>query len=209
MHRTDTRGRAPCLTFGRNPRVGLDIDGVLRNIEPALDRVIKRRWPNAVEVKPTSWNFQDRYSGIDKSINGYIFGLCHKEVFQDSLPYDGAIEFANKLNKMVIKEKGKLVIVTKQSRPAQVSTLRWLADYKINVNELHMIKSHGSKVDAECDLLIDDYITNLTAQEEAYGGAICMARIWNTDWERARFETYDEILLEVEIQLKLFTSQLK
>jgi len=203
LQRNNFRGRPLCIIRGRGPRIGLDIDGVIRDIDTPIEKILFERFPQAKMVDPKAWEFNRKVSNLPKNfdVQKWLFVDKAEEVFFKARPYPGAFLFTLSLLELSKKYGGKLVYVTKQGTRSGQETLKWLAKYEFHIEELHLIKYGKSKTEAECDILIDDNLTNLKEQEELYGGAICLAQVWNEDWKQPRYTKFDEILKAVSAKL--------
>ena len=196
--RRNNISRWPLCTLERRsgPRVGLDLDGVLRDIDRQIHRTITTMYPKAKLKYPEKWGLVKKYINVPENIDDIVFLKHHKEVFEDAKFYIGAEKFVYDLFKLVKEYDAQLVLVTKQHEVARHSTYRWIADNKIPADILYVVRMENSKIDARVDILIDDSIGNLEEQNSLLGGAICKARPWNIEYVGNRYEGYGEILDE-------------
>lgn len=185
------------------PRVGIDIDGVLRDIDEPIRKYLKRNYPEAELIDDTQWGFSQKYSNVPDDIEHEVFYDNSDEIFLDAQPYPQAREFFLDIDRLAKRYGGRAVLVTKQNDNSAMSTYRWLANTNIPADAVYIVRSPESKTIAECDILIDDSLKNLNEQEKAYGGAICVAHPWNESWGGTRFTHYDQIVDEVYKQLEL------
>jgi len=133
--------------------VGVDIDGVLRNIDTTLMTIFKREHPGSVKSDIISgWDFPnvDLPHSVKMDI---LFKQCPEEIFADSLPYDGVIEEFLELKKWVEDNGGKVACVTHQKPDIIYHSLSWLGKHKFNFEEIHVTRN---KHNAPIDYLIDD-----------------------------------------------------
>lgn len=188
-------------------RIGLDIDGVLRDIEHTVASKVKELYPMAKHITNDKWNLHERYEGVPKNLSEILFKYHAEDIFYNAPPYEGALEFVEELQKI---ENTKIVIVTKQGRISGLQTLRWLARYKVTVGEIHLVRPSESKVLANCNLLIDDSTKNLEEQQTAKRDTLCVARPWNKTWEGERFKNYKDLVTQCSFSLySHFHSQLQ
>ncbi len=201
-----------CVADGRGPWVGCDIDGVLRDLDQKCKEVIKRDFPKAKEKETHlgSWDIHDRYENIPVGIEDYLFYDKAEEVFTEAVPYDGAVEFIEKLHEMVHKHNGKAFYVTQQNHRGANATLRWLADNKFPIEGLVVVPFRdnkpygqpGGKLSARCDIIIDDNTNHLRQHTKERGqGAIGRAQAWNSDWAGTRLNNFNDILERVDFYL--------
>jgi 5'(3')-deoxyribonucleotidase len=180
------------------PRIGIDVDGVLRDIDQPLLEVMKKYFPQFKLINPGAWQIAEKFSDLPENFSKILFTKYAKQIFLDGLVYPGAHKFYDNVLKLAEKYNGDVAIVTKQNVKSSLYTLKWLARHKFHVESLFIIYEPQSKTKAECDILVDDNLENLTEQEALYGGAICVKHPWNSGWPKKRLNDYDEILKIIE-----------
>lgn len=204
MHGDNVSRWPLCVVTGRGPRIGVDIDGVIRDLHNKLVDVLLEKWPNAILVNKEAWRFVERYSGVPNEVEEYLFVEKAETLFMGAPVFVGAQKFILDLRDAVRPYDGRVLYVTKQGVASGNATIKWLAKHKFPLRELQLIPTRESKASAECDILIDDNLTNLRDQETAYGGAICVKQDWNNSWKNTRFETFEEIVEETKKTLKKY-----
>ena len=178
--------------------VGLDIDGVIRNFVKAVRTKYKEVYPDHDVPVVTEWNISKIYP-IGEEIYDFCFKKHTKEIFYDAEPYEGSKRFVNELS-----AKHEVVIITSQTTPdCKVFTMRWLADHGFldMIKHVAMCGNGGGvfrKHMVKVDVLIDDRVKNLHLSEENGIHGIGPRRTWNDGrWDRL-YDSYDEILYEVD-----------
>jgi len=167
-------------------RVGLDLDGVIRDFIGKLNKCYDRDFPgeSRSEVVRT-WGLEDSYS-IGKAIYQYAFHDNAKEIYSEAEPYPLSIHFANWLN-----DNYELHIITSQpNRFCFKGTSLWLLKHLPNIRNIHFT---SLKYTVNVDLLIDDYHKNLEEFREHGGISVCIDRPWNQQWDGDRGATYEDI----------------
>jgi 5'(3')-deoxyribonucleotidase len=175
-------------------RIGLDIDGILRDFNSEVDSYIENYLNYLVKI-PGTEHFYDllkRYDGItDKELFTIFNDKSADNVMISASPYSGAISFYNKLKNL---PEVRIVIVTKQGKISGYKTLEWLGRYRIDTPEVHIIRYGESKLRANVDLLIDDDPHNLQEFIDHGIPAVGMQRPWNKHYDVVPiFETYNDL----------------
>lgn len=167
-------------------RIAIDVDGVLRNI---MKKVIHRyniKYTQSVhEHHIKNWHFAEHFPLHEGDIYHDAFYINAQDTFEESPPYDGAIEFMKKL-----AVKHDVWIVTNQYHNNEIHTLKWLYNHKI---PYHSIVFTSDKHIVNCDVLIDDSIGNLENFINSGKRAICMGRPWNINYAGNRATSFDEL----------------
>lgn len=175
------------------PKIGIDVDGVLRDIASQIVCVFEREYANlATQYLPISkwpdWNnFKDYFPS---EVNFYEFIRNNfNEIWLGAPQYDSASYVYNTLN-----DYYDLHIVTAQpTTKAAKSTIAWLKNNKFNVEEskIHILTD---KRLAPVDILVDDAVHNLENVESANIIPICMTRPWNVQWKGNRIFHIKDLL---------------
>jgi 5'(3')-deoxyribonucleotidase len=167
-------------------RVGIDIDGVLRDHLSQMFRVYLEEFKVGPAMKIPE---QEVYSLSDTFSLGYEWWGKEraKEIFMDAIPYQGALKFMDDLS----QDGHAIVIVTKQSNDQlKKFALGWLLKYNIKFNDFLILQN---KANSGVDILLDDSVDNLT-MFSAKGKAVCMDRLYNQEWTGLRVKTYNEFI---------------
>lgn len=176
--------------------VGVDVDGVLRDLIGGLTRTYSEHYPDH-EIKPvTAWGLE-QFFPIGEKIYDFLWRDWDSayECYRNSKAYPGAIEFAQKLFYM---DDVEVAIVTSQPTSiAKKMTWRWL--YKNGFigwsSSVIMLSGELKKSEIRLDVLIDDCGVNL---KRCYHNditiPICFDQPWNQDWAGVRAHDYDEAI---------------
>lgn len=134
-------------------KIGIDVDGVLRNIDVPIMDIFKKLYPEAVKSEVISgYDFPN----IDlplRTKRECIFDVCPKDVFLNSLPYNEAVEDFPIIVEWAKKNKIKLVCTSHQKPHLIKLTYQWLAKWNFVFEELHFDKE---KQCLPIDFLVDD-----------------------------------------------------
>lgn len=138
-------------------RIGVDIDGVLRDWDGALLNMVKTYYPDRLlSEKSTSWGLNH----IDLPIEylRYLFAVKHVyEVYYHAKPYDDAILGFSMLKTFADVCGHKLICVSHQWDDTIPPTLGWLGLHGIEFEEIHFTEE---KHEVNIDYLIDDSPSN-------------------------------------------------
>lgn len=130
----------------------LDTDGVIRNFNGKLQEVYKAYHPE-YEIVPIT-NYKLEYFYPKKEIYNFIYKEHVKEIFEDALPFEGAIEFVK-----FLKKNYYLILCSSQpNREAILSTVNWYNKHKIPFDDI-LFTENKSKYKAT--FLIDDSPTQI------------------------------------------------
>jgi len=140
-------------------RIGVDVDGVLRNITPTLMRLFKEHHPDAVKSDLIDgWDFPNVDLPLQTKMD-FMFKRFPKEVFLYSKPFKDTQDEFKKLQKWADDNDGFLVCVTTQEDHLIGLTYMWLATHNILFKEIHI---SGNKHEKPIDYLIDDSPSNFS-----------------------------------------------
>jgi len=171
-------------------KVGLDIDGVLRNFASSLVDTYKTRYPEHDVTPIYQWSNYDisGYFPIGKDIQQFMRDHC-LEIFLLGKPYQNAQRAFKHL-----KETNKVVIVSYQiSKLAEEVTSSWLRLYGLIPDEI--IFTDKKEEVKGIDLLVDDCTDNLRKIRAKENGVVPVAftRPWNKDWNGKRVKDWDDL----------------
>ena len=160
-------------------RIGVDVDGVLRDFVGELLIQYSRDFPDHEVQAITEWDLHNFFP-IGKAVYTYAFDTRAKEIFEGADPYPGAYSAM-----IALKERGhEIVYVTTQPRGKEIHTLNWLLKHGFPYSGLVIT---AIKDIANCDVYIDDGPHNIKALREAGKLAVCFNQPWN------RFVTGDRV----------------
>lgn len=184
--------------------VGIDVDGVLRDLVAGLTETYLRVYPQDIElIRPTTeWDLSKQFP-IGEAIWNFMWKEYPWEVmFENAAPYDGALQFIVELAQM----KVHTVLVTYQpSYESRRATWHWLEHYGFTdfAHSVVLLGEAGlGKGRLGVDILLDDGQHNLDDCEYTPTLPVCMDRPWNQDWLGHRVYSYRDFLKLVERHLR-------
>lgn len=134
-------------------RIGIDVDGVIRNMSDKTVQVFKKNFPELVECDLVyAYDFSNIKIPTKEKFD-MIFNRFYKEIFYSSIPYPNAIEGVNVLKNWAKHNNAKIVCVTAQEQHLINLTYLWLGKYDVTFDELHIAKD---KSNLALDYIIDD-----------------------------------------------------
>ncbi len=134
-------------------RIGIDVDGVLRDFPRAVVTRFKKAAPNMVTSDVvTGWRFPNIALSW-KTKAGLIFGKWAEEIYGGAEPMLGACEEFHRLKKWAKRNGHELVCVTNNTRRLGVYTREWLDKHGFTFDEYHF---RGDKENVAIDYLVDD-----------------------------------------------------
>ncbi len=165
-------------------RIGIDCDGVLRDLIPCITDSIKKTHPQHADkiLEPNSWNWEDWLPfWSEERTEQYVFEENYLDFFgPECPPIDSAVEDWNKLRAWAIENGHELILVSAQRRHCKEPTTEWLNKWGFKGwDEMHYTKDKWS---IDVDVLIDDSPEKLTdfKEKSVVGGIpICMKQSWN------------------------------
>jgi uncharacterized HAD superfamily protein len=141
--------------------IGIDIDGVLANSEPAYRRTINRLFHLKLKQEDiTFYKYEDAAGLTDTQMHLFWTTFYREGSWLKIKPIKGARKFLDKLK----NAQHRIVIVT--SRPQEYikkETYQWLREHRMPYTELIFLANHDSKHQAawvcghKFDYFIEDY----------------------------------------------------
>ena len=167
-------------------RIGIDCDGVLRDLIPAITESIKETHPQHADkiLKPTSWDWEQWLPfWTDDEAEQYIFEENYLDFFGvECPPIKEAVEDWNKLRAWAIENGHQLCLVSAQRPHCIEPTEHWLQRWGfVGFDEIHFTKN---KYLVDVDVLIDDSpekLLDFNDKSISGGRAICMKQSWNQE----------------------------
>ena len=167
-------------------RIGIDCDGVLRDLIPAIVDGIKTTHPQHADkiLTPTSWDWEQWLPfWSDDETEKYIFEDNYLDFFgPECPPIKSAVEDWNKLRAWAIENGHELILVSAQREHCKEPTEAWLQRWGF-VGFDEIIFTHKKHL-ADVDVLIDDSPSKLfrfKKQSVNDGSPICVKQTWNTE----------------------------
>ena len=119
-------------------RIGIDVDGVLRDFVTAFKGVVGQEYPNAqIPEMISTWKFEDEITGLSREEIREIYkDKFSKQCFQDALPFSEVVPTFWMIEKWAEREGHELIIVTSQIPQNRHYTLTWLGKYNLNPNQV-------------------------------------------------------------------------
>ena len=137
-------------------KIGIDIDGVLRDVSFSINKVFKTYYPEYITNDPQyNYDFPHIRMPLKEKLN-IIFNEYPEDVFLKAKPYLGAVSQFNFLKKWGNSNNIKLVCVTNQETHLISLSYLWLGKYNFAFEELHITKNKSS---IGLDYLIDDDVS--------------------------------------------------
>jgi len=173
-------------------RIGIDCDGVLRDLITCITDTVKVTHPQHADkiLEPTSWDW-DQWLPFwtNDETEKYVFEDNYLDFFgSECPPIKSAVEDWNKLRAWAIKNRHKLILVSAQRPHCIEPTEDWLQRWGfVGWDEIHFEKN---KYLVDVDMLIDDSPEKLKDfREKSINGGIpvCMKQTWNTECHSSYF----------------------
>jgi len=167
-------------------RIGVDVDGVLRDFIPHLINNIKENHPEYADkiLIPTSWDWEQwlPFWSEDES-EKYIFEDNFLDFFgPECPPIKSSFEDWPKLRAWAVENNHKLILVSAQRKHCIEPTEAWLQRWGfVGFDEIHFT---NKKHLVDVDVLIDDSPAKLfTFRKKSVnnGSPICFKQTWNLE----------------------------
>ena len=132
-------------------RIGIDIDGVLRDLYTQLVDVYLREYPDEWCRPVSEWgnyDISDVFSIGDEIYNFWFRSSCTKEIYQSAKPFPGY----GIIHDMATKNEIEII----SNQPNDLTTyftLNWLQGLNLPYNGLHFTKD---KFLIDCDIYVED-----------------------------------------------------
>ena len=171
-------------------RIGIDCDGVLRDLIPAIQSSVKETHPHyAKQMKePTDWGWESWLPfWTEDETEKYVFEDNYLDFFGvECPPIKSAVEDWAILRAWAIKNNHKLILVSAQRPHCIEPTEDWLQRWGfVGFDEIHFTK-HKWSIDV--DVLIDDSpekLDDFNKQSVVGGKSICMKQSWNKECQNS------------------------
>ena len=167
-------------------KIGVDVDGVIRDFSQDLFRVIKRDYPewlihtdsdSFVSIEE-NWDLDKSFHATDDEIKQLYRIDAGEEILANGTPYQDNVDY---LRKEIKKQEHDFVCVTSQHPTCSHHTLTWLGKHELNFETVYFRRGE-KKWMVECDYLIDDSPTNWRSWKNGRGSDrnfILMNQQWN------------------------------
>ena len=170
-------------------RIGIDCDGVLRDMIPCLIDTIKETHPQHADkiLTPKAWGWEDWLPfWTDEETEKYVFEDNYIDLFGiDVPPIMSSVEDWPKLKQWAKENGHQLILVSAQREHCKELTDAWLDKYGFDFKEKHYTHDKWS---IDVDVLIDDSPEKLKIFKDrsvAYGQPICYKQTWNEECRKS------------------------
>ena len=170
-------------------RIGIDCDGVLRDLIGNIQLAIKKYYPELADqlLPVTSWDWEDWIPfWTEEETEKFVFEDHTEEIFYTADAYDEAIEDFPKLRKWADENGHELVLVSAQRDDCIDITNMWLNNYRFKFDE--KIYTHKKHL-VDIDVLVDDSPSKLgrfKKQSINKGVPIVFRQTWNTKSQKSK-----------------------
>ena len=173
-------------------RIGVDIDGVLRDFVGSLRFQYRIDYPEANIKKVTEWGIE-KFFPMGNWIYDYMYKWRPKEIFELADEYDNAVWMMRELR----CAGHDIWILTTQPQGTEKYTLNWLEAKCIEYDHLVFTEK---KLLVDCNIYLDDSPNQLASLGAAGKWVVAFDRPWNQKWGGLRVKTHSEFLILVEME---------
>ena len=166
--------------------IGVDVDGVLRNLIDSLNVYWEKKNEEALRFETVDgWNIERYYQG-GKDVRKFLFDSTWTEaIYKEALPYSDNCDDLDK-----IPEEHRVHIITANWGKLFEYTKEWLDNHSIGYD---LLISSNSKTECEFDILIDDKPTTIEDCWRVGKCGILMDRPWNKQYRLPRINRINEL----------------
>ena len=162
-------------------KIGLDVDGVLRNLMDEINKVFRRPYPEHITDEPAyTYDFPHIRMPLKDKFD-IIFNKYPKDIFLKAKPYQNTISQFKLLKKWAAQNNMILACATSQEPHLIPFTFSWLGKYNLVFDEVYITKDKGN---IGLDYLIDDapynyenWLKNGNPEQNFF----LMSREWNQE----------------------------
>lgn len=177
-------------------KIGIDVDGVLRNIAGKIIELYNSEYNANIQYNEIKDYKMEDIVGMntDEFMMKYFFELGH-EVFEKSNVIGNPTE-----SLINLKNNGHDIhIITHQFKGLEAYTIRWLINNEIPYDSITFSED---KSIVNVDLFVDDKVENLQ-RVQFFGNAIslCFDQPWNKNFNGKRISNLDEIFPFIECEM--------
>ena len=166
-------------------RIGIDCDGVLRDLITCITDTVKETHPQHTDkiLTAESWDWEQWLPfWTDDETEKYVFEDNYIDFFGPLCPaIQSSVDDWIKLKRWAEDNSHELVLVSAQREHCEDLTDEWLDEHGFDFFERHYTK-HKWSVDV--DVLIDDSpekLDDFNEKSVSGGRPICMKQTWNTE----------------------------
>ena len=121
-------------------KIGIDVDGVLRNFQTALLSRIRKSYPHYIETEfdeIPSWKMEDCFNATKEQLQQIYWHDYCDEIMGNGPSIKENVDFLR--DKLNSKRDYSIVCVTSQKPHARHFTLKWLGNQQLNFDEVYLI----------------------------------------------------------------------
>ena len=168
-------------------KIGIDVDGVLRDFCQGLEGVVKKHYPQYLPEDYTginNWKLSDNFIAEKSDLQKIYWEDYSKEIMGESPAFEENVrQMKNLISHYHELDNSDVsfVCVTSQKTHARYHTLSWLGNHGLNFDTIYFRKGY-EKPDVQVDYLVDDSPNNYNYWIEKRGmsdGFILMDRPYN------------------------------
>ena len=183
-------------------KIGIDVDGVLRDFSGDLETIIKKEFPQYIpgdidSFKLDNWKLDECLTCTKKEVQEIYWYSHANEIMANGTPIYGAIKKMYDLFDWAEENGHSLVCITSQKPHARHYTLSWLGKYGLNFDTVYFRKGF-EKPDVQVDYLVDDSPNNFKYWREKRGmenGFILVDALYNQHIKsNYRIKGLDEVI---------------
>ena len=165
-------------------RIGIDVDGVIRDFSSDLHRVIKEHYPeyimNEVDTpkEMTDWDLENSFNAPKEEIQRIYREEFAHNILSNGTPIKENVDY---LRERIKEDEYTFVCVTSQHPICCHHTLYWLGKHELGFSSV-VFKKGRRKWQVEVDYLIDDSPNNheaWVAGRQMKDGFLLLDRPWN------------------------------
>lgn len=187
----------------KNPRIAVDLDGVVYDWEGTVRYLIAKHWDISLPVS-TSWD------SIEQSVSPVVW----RWLWTDGIDL-GLFRYGHHLKGSVdglreLAQIGTLEVVTHRPRSALQDTLRFIANLPDVFSGVHFLTEQQPKSSVGCDVYLDDAAHVIKQVTSAGAMAVIFSQPWNQDLPVAiarRAKNWDAVPNAVERQSRIVTRE--
>ena len=137
-------------------RIGIDIDGVLRDFGKSFMKVMKKHYPETMlQDKITDWQFEKHFTLSKKELQEIYWDTYCDAVFLEAPPIYGAIQQMQNLFEWASEKDYTVVCISSQRPTGRHNSLHWLGKHGLGFSEVHFVMGRY-KWKKDVDWLVDD-----------------------------------------------------
>ena len=172
-------------------RIGIDVDGVIRDFSTGLYKVIKEHYPDYIkpgsenvysveEIRKemTNWDLENSFNASKEEIQRIYREEYAETILANGAPFKENVDY---LREQIRKDEHTFIAVTSQHPICSHHTLTWLGKQELGFSSV-VFKNGRKKWQVEIDYLVDDSPNNYDSWirgRQMEEGFILMDRPWN------------------------------